>query len=222
MSQYWIAPSLLSADFFKLGEEINAALTAGADLLHIDVMDHHYVPNLTFGPLICESIRKNGIKAPLDVHLMVKPVDELIVKFAKAGATYITFHPEASEHIDRSIQLIKSFGCKAGLVLNPATPISCLDYTLNQLDMVVIMSVNPGFSGQTLIPKTLEKARKVRDIIRDSGLPIRLEMDGGLNPSNVIEAASAGVDTFVMGSAFFSASNYKNIINTVRGGLNDV
>ena len=214
---YRIAPSILSADFARLGEEVRNVLVAGADVVHFDVMDNHYVPNLTIGPLVCEALRKHGVTAPIDVHLMVKPVDRIIPDFAKAGATYITFHPEASEHIDRTIGLIKENGCKAGLVFNPATPLDVLEYMLPKLDMILLMSVNPGFGGQKFIPHTLVKARQVRKMIDASGLKIRLEIDGGVGPANIREVAEAGVDTFVAGSAVFSKKNDKdkNHYNTI-------
>ena len=214
---YQIAPSILSANFARLGEEVDNVLASGADIVHFDVMDNHYVPNLTIGPLVCEALRKHGVTAPIDVHLMVKPVDRIIPDFAKAGATYITFHPEASEHIDRTIGLIKENGCKAGLVFNPATPLDVLEYMLPKLDMVLLMSVNPGFGGQKFIPHTLVKARQVRKMIDASGLPIRLEIDGGVGPANIREVAEAGVDTFVAGSAVFGKKNDKdkNHYNTI-------
>ena len=214
---YQIAPSILSANFARLGEEVDNVLASGADIVHFDVMDNHYVPNLTIGPLVCEALRKHGVTAPIDVHLMVKPVDRIIPDFAKAGATYITFHPEASEHIDRTIGLIKENGCKAGLVFNPATPLDVLEYMLPKLDMILLMSVNPGFGGQKFIPHTLVKARQVRKMIDASGLKIRLEIDGGVGPANIREVAEAGVDTFVAGSAVFSKKNDKdkNHYNTI-------
>jgi ribulose-phosphate 3-epimerase len=214
---YQIAPSILSANFARLGEEVDNVLASGADIIHFDVMDNHYVPNLTIGPLVCEALRKHGVTAPIDVHLMVKPVDRIIPDFAKAGATYITFHPEASEHIDRTIGLIKENGCKAGLVFNPATPLDVLEYMLPKLDMILLMSVNPGFGGQKFIPHTLVKARQVRKMIDASGLKIRLEIDGGVGPANIREVAEAGVDTFVAGSAVFGKKNDKdkNHYNTV-------
>jgi ribulose-phosphate 3-epimerase len=214
---YQIAPSILSANFARLGEEVDNVLASGADIIHFDVMDNHYVPNLTIGPLVCEALRKHGVTAPIDVHLMVKPVDRIIPDFAKAGATYITFHPEASEHIDRTIGLIKENGCKAGLVFNPATPLDVLEYMLPKLDMILLMSVNPGFGGQKFIPHTLAKARQVRKMIDASGLKIRLEIDGGVGPANIREVAEAGVDTFVAGSAVFGKKNDKdkNHYNTV-------
>ena len=207
---YQIAPSILSANFARLGEEVDNVLAAGADIVHFDVMDNHYVPNLTIGPLVCEALRKHGVTAPIDVHLMVKPVDRIIPDFAKAGATYITFHPEASEHIDRTIALIKESGCKAGLVFNPATPLEILEYTLPKLDMVLLMSVNPGFGGQKFIPHVLDKARKVRKMIDAGKYNCRLEIDGGVGPANIKEVAEAGVDTFVAGSAIFSKRNDKD------------
>ena len=214
---YQIAPSILSANFARLGEEVDNVLASGADIVHFDVMDNHYVPNLTIGPLVCEALRKHGVTAPIDVHLMVKPVDRIIPDFAKAGATYITFHPEASEHIDRTIGLIKENGCKAGLVFNPATPLDVLEYMLPKLDMILLMSVNPGFGGQKFIPHTLVKARQVRKMIDASGLQIRLEIDGGVGPANIREVAEAGVDTFVAGSAVFGKKNDKdkNHYNTI-------
>ncbi|GAB1394844.1 ribulose-phosphate 3-epimerase [Rhodocyclaceae bacterium] len=222
---YRIAPSILSANFAKLGEEVDNVLAAGADIVHFDVMDNHYVPNLTIGPLVCEALRKHGVTAPIDVHLMVKPVDRIIPDFAKAGATYITFHPEASEHVDRTIGLIKENGCKAGLVFNPATPLDVLEYTLDKLDMVLLMSVNPGFGGQKFIPYVLDKARAVRKMINDRGLKTELEIDGGVGPANIAEVARAGVDTFVAGSAVFGKRNekdpnrYDTIIGEMRAAL---
>ena len=200
-----IAPSILSANFAKLGEEVDNVLSAGADWVHFDVMDNHYVPNLTIGPLVCEALRKHGVTAPIDVHLMVEPVDRIVPDFAKAGATLISFHPEASRHVHRTIQLIKSLGCQAGLVLNPATPVEVLDYVLEELDLVLLMSVNPGFGGQAFIPSALEKLRKVRERIDRSGKTIRLEIDGGVKADNIAEIAAAGADTFVAGSAIFNA-----------------
>jgi ribulose-phosphate 3-epimerase len=222
---YQIAPSILSANFARLGEEVDNVLASGADIVHFDVMDNHYVPNLTIGPLVCEALRKHGVTAPIDVHLMVKPVDRIIPDFAKAGATYITFHPEASEHIDRTIGLIKENGCKAGLVFNPATPLDVLEYMLPKLDMILLMSVNPGFGGQKFIPHTLAKARQVRKMIDASGLKIRLEIDGGVGPANIREVAEAGVDTFVAGSAVFGKKNdkdknhYNSVIAEMRAEL---
>jgi ribulose-phosphate 3-epimerase len=214
-----IAPSILAADFANLGQEVNAVLDAGAKYIHFDVMDNHYVPNLSFGPLVCSALRKNGVAAPIDVHLMVEPVDSLIQPFAEAGATYITFHPEASKHVDRTIQLINSFGCKAGLVLNPATPVSILDYTLDKLDMVLLMSVNPGFGGQSFIPHVLDKLKTVRKLIDTSGKEIRLEVDGGVNLENISDIYNAGADTFVIGSALFKTDNYKTFVDTALGKL---
>ena len=216
MSQCLIAPSILSADFARLGEEVDNVLKAGADWVHFDVMDNHYVPNLTIGPLVCEALRKHGVSAPIDVHLMVKPVDRIIPDFAKAGATYISFHPEASEHIDRTIQLIHSLGCKAGLVFNPATPLNYLDHTLHSLDLVLIMSVNPGFGGQSFIPGALDKLRRVRQLIDASGRDIRLEVDGGVKADNIAAIAAAGADTFVAGSAIFNAPDYAAVIASMR------
>ena len=220
MQTPWIAPSILSADFARLGEEVNAVLAAGADLVHVDVMDNHYVPNLTIGPMVCEALRKHGVTAPLDVHLMVKPVDRIVPDFARAGATYISFHPEASEHVDRTIELIRENGCKPGLVLNPATPLSCLDHTLLKLDLVLVMSVNPGFGGQKFIPGALEKLRAVRKLIDASGKPIRLEIDGGVKVDNIGEIARAGADMFVAGSAIFGARDYQATISAMRAVLN--
>jgi len=214
-----IAPSILSADFAKLGEEVDNVLTAGADIVHFDVMDNHYVPNLTIGPLVCEALRNHGVTAPIDVHLMVKPVDRIIPDFASAGASYITFHPEASEHIDRTINLIKENGCKAGLVFNPATSLNHLDHVIDQLDMVLLMSVNPGFGGQSFIPQTLEKLRTVRKLIDSKGLQTRLEIDGGVKIDNIKEIASAGADTFVAGSAIFNTEDYKSTIDKMRSEL---
>ena len=216
MSPCLIAPSILSANFAKLGEEVDNVLKAGADWVHFDVMDNHYVPNLTIGPLVCEALRKHGVTAPIDVHLMVKPVDRIVPDFAKAGATYISFHPEASEHVHRTVQLIKASGCKAGLVLNPATPVGVLDYVLDELDLVLLMSVNPGFGGQAFIPSALDKLRVVRDRIDRSGRDIRLEIDGGVKADNIREIAAAGADTFVAGSAIFNAPDYANVIARMR------
>ena len=215
----FIAPSILSANFAKLGEEVDNVLNAGADIVHFDVMDNHYVPNLTIGPLVCEALRNHGVTAPIDVHLMVKPVDRIIPDFASAGASYITFHPEASEHIDRTISLIKESGCKAGLVFNPATPLNHLDHVIDQLDMVLLMSVNPGFGGQSFIPETLEKLRVVRDLIDSRNLRTRLEIDGGVKIENIKEIASAGADTFVAGSAIFNTNDYKKTIDKMRSEL---
>ncbi len=212
----WIAPSILSADFARLGEEVRNVLGAGADVVHFDVMDNHYVPNLTIGPLVCEALRRHGITAPIDVHLMVKPVDRIIPDFAKAGASYITFHPEASEHIDRTLGLIRENGCKSGLVFNPATPLHYLDYVLDKVDMVLLMSVNPGFGGQSFIPSTLPKIAAVRQIIDRSGRDIRLEVDGGIKVDNIGAVAAAGADTFVAGSAIFNAKDYAATIAQMR------
>lgn len=219
MPDYKIAPSILSADFARLGEEVNAVLAAGADMVHFDVMDNHYVPNLTIGPLVCEALRKFGVKADIDVHLMVKPVDRIVPDFANAGATYITFHPEASEHVDRTLQLIKNSGCKCGLVFNPATPLSYLQYTLEKIDMVLLMSVNPGFGGQSFIPSALTKLKQARELIAASGRPIRLEIDGGVKTENIREIAEAGADTFVSGSAIFGTPNYKATLAAMRAEL---
>jgi ribulose-phosphate 3-epimerase len=218
-NEYWIAPSILSANFAKLGEEVDNVLSAGADIIHFDVMDNHYVPNLTIGPLVCEALRKYGVRCPIDVHLMVEPVDDLVPMFAKAGASFITFHPEATRHIDRTLQLIKSFDLKAGLVFNPATPLSYLDYVLDKLDIIMLMSVNPGFGGQSFIPSTLDKLVQVRKIIDQSKLNIRLEVDGGVKVSNIAEIARAGADTFVAGSAIFGQDDYKRVINEFRENL---
>ncbi len=219
MKQSWIAPSILSANFARLGEEVDAVLAAGADVVHFDVMDNHYVPNLTVGPLVCEALRKHGVTAPIDVHLMVKPVDRIVPDFAKAGATLISFHPEASEHVHRTIQLIRASGCQAGLVLNPATPVEVLDYVLDELDMVLLMSVNPGFGGQSFIPSTLEKLRRVRERIDRSGKPIRLEIDGGVKPDNIAEIAAAGADTFVAGSAIFGQADYGDVVGRMKAAV---
>ena len=217
--QNFIAPSILSADFAKLGEEVDNVLVSGADIVHFDVMDNHYVPNLTIGPLVCDALRSHGVTAPIDVHLMVKPVDRIIPDFAKAGASYITFHPEASEHIDRTIGLIKESGCKAGLVFNPATSLHYLEHVIEQLDMVLLMSVNPGFGGQSFIPSSLEKLRVVRKMSDDRNLSTRLEIDGGVKTNNIREIASAGADTFVAGSAIFNTENYKSTIDEMRSEL---
>ena len=219
MQPFVIAPSILSADFARLGEDVERVLEAGADPVHFDVMDNHYVPNLTIGPMVCSALRKYGITAPIDVHLMVKPVDRMIGEFIDAGASYITFHPEASEHIDRSLQLIKQGGCKAGLVFNPATPLDVLKYVMDKVDMVLLMSVNPGFGGQTFIPGTLDKLREARELIDASGLPIRLQVDGGVNVKNIKEIAQAGADTFVAGSAIFNAPDYAQVISQMRAEL---
>jgi ribulose-phosphate 3-epimerase len=225
MAQDYIAPSILSADFARLGEEVVNVLKAGADIVHFDVMDNHYVPNLTIGPLVCEALRKHGVTAPIDVHLMVKPVDRIVPDFAKAGATYITFHPEASEHVDRTLQLIRDCGCKSGLVFNPATPLSYLEYVMDRIDMVLLMSVNPGFGGQSFIPSALDKLRAARKLIDASGRDIRLEIDGGVKASNIAEIKAAGADTFVAGSAIFSAgkdsdpNRYDTIVGEMRREL---
>ncbi|MCL2892418.1 ribulose-phosphate 3-epimerase [Brenneria tiliae] len=219
MKPFLIAPSILSADFARLGEDTAKVLAAGADVVHFDVMDNHYVPNLTIGPLVLKSLRDYGISAPIDVHLMVKPVDRLIPDFAQAGASFITFHPEASEHVDRSLQLIKDHGCKAGLVFNPATPLSYLDYVMDKVDIILLMSVNPGFGGQSFIPATLDKLRQARRRIDDSGYDIRLEVDGGVKVDNIGAIAAAGADMFVAGSAIFSQPDYRSVIDQMRGEL---
>jgi len=214
------APSILSADFARLGEEVDAVLTAGADWVHFDVMDNHYVPNLTIGPMVCSALRDYGVNAPIDVHLMVKPVDSLIEDFAKAGATYISFHPEASDHVDRSLQLVKKYGCKTGLVLNPATSLNLLENCWEKLDMVLLMSVNPGFGGQNFIPSVLDKISTLRQSIDDKNLNIRLEVDGGIKLDNIAEVSKAGADTFVSGSAIFREKNYQEVISKMRQSLN--
>ncbi|TWT18672.1 ribulose-phosphate 3-epimerase [Luteimonas marina] len=214
-----IAPSILSADFARLGEEVDNVLAAGADWVHFDVMDNHYVPNLTIGPLVCEALRRHGVTAPIDVHLMVEPVDRLVPDFAKAGASLISFHPEASKHVHRTIQLIKAEGCRAGLVLNPATPLDVLDHVLDELDLVLLMSVNPGFGGQAFIPSALDKLRRVRERIDASGRSIRLEIDGGVKPDNIGEIAAAGADTFVAGSAIFGKPDYAAVIAQMRAEI---
>ncbi|MCK9634889.1 ribulose-phosphate 3-epimerase [Methylobacter sp. Wu8] len=219
MNENWIAPSILSANFAKLGEDVDNVLKAGADIVHFDVMDNHFVPNLTIGPLVCEALRKHGVTAPIDVHLMVEPVDRIIPDFAKAGASIITFHPEASVHIDRTLQLIKDCGCKAGLVFNPGTPLHHLDYVMDKLDMILLMSVNPGFGGQSFIPSALDKLRQVRKRIDDSGFDIRLEIDGGVKTDNIRAIKEAGADTFVAGSAIFSQPDYKKVIDDMRAEL---
>lgn len=219
MKDFLIAPSILSANFARLGEEVDNVLAAGADVVHFDVMDNHYVPNLTIGPMVCQALRDHGVTAPIDVHLMVKPVDRIIPDFAKAGATIITFHPETSEHIDRTLQLIKDHGCQAGLVFNPATPLHYLDYVMDKLDVILLMSVNPGFGGQSFIPGTLDKLRQVRAKIDASGFDIRLEIDGGVNVKNIAEIAAAGADMFVAGSAIFNQPDYKAVIDDMRSEL---
>nr|WP_320435791.1 ribulose-phosphate 3-epimerase [Aeromonas veronii] len=219
MKDFLIAPSILSADFARLGDDVAKVLAAGADVVHFDVMDNHYVPNLTIGPMVCQALRDYGIEAPIDVHLMVKPVDRIIPDFAKAGASLITFHPEASDHVDRSLGLIKEMGCQAGLVLNPATSLSCLEYVMDKLDVILLMSVNPGFGGQSFIPGTLDKLHQVRRLIDESGRDIRLEIDGGVKVDNIREIAEAGADMFVAGSAIFSQPDYKAVIDKMRAEL---
>ena len=225
MADFKIAPSILSADFARLGEEVDNVIASGADIVHFDVMDNHYVPNLTIGPLVCEALRKHGVTAPIDVHLMVDPVDRIIPDFAAAGASYITFHPEASKHVDRSLQLIRESDCKSGLVFNPATPLDCLEYVMDKVDMILLMSVNPGFGGQSFIPSALDKLRQARKLIDESGLDIRLEIDGGVKVNNIREIAEAGADTFVAGSAIFGAASdedangYNTVISDMRAEL---
>ena len=219
MTDNWIAPSILSADFAKLGEEVDNVLASGADVVHFDVMDNHFVPNLTIGPLVCDALRKHGVTAPIDVHLMVEPVDRIIPDFAKAGASMITFHPEASTHIDRSLQMIRDLGCKSGLVFNPGTPLHYLDYVMDKVDIILLMSVNPGFGGQSFIPGTLDKLREARKRIDDSGYDIRLEIDGGVKVDNIREIKAAGADMFVAGSAIFSQPDYKKVIDEMRAEL---
>jgi ribulose-phosphate 3-epimerase len=219
MADAWIAPSILSADFAQLGAEVDAVLEAGADLIHFDVMDNHYVPNLTIGPMVCEALRRHGVTAPIDVHLMVTPVDRIVPDFAAAGATFISFHPEATHHIDRTISLIREHGCHPGLVFNPATPLDYLDYTLELIDLVLIMSVNPGFGGQSFIPTALEKIRRVRERIDASGRAIRLEVDGGVKTGNIAEIARAGADTFVAGSAIFNEKDYRAVIEAMHARI---
>ena len=225
MKENLIAPSILSADFARLGEEVDNVLASGADIVHFDVMDNHYVPNLTIGPLVCEALRKHGVTAPIDVHLMIKPVDRIVPDFASAGASYITFHPEASEHVDRTLQLIASEGCKAGLVFNPATPLDLLEHVMDKIDMVLLMSVNPGFGGQSFLPSALDKLRKARKLIDESGRDIRLEIDGGVKVDNIGEIHAAGADTFVAGSAIFGAARdqdpnrYDTVISAMRNAL---
>ena len=218
----YIAPSILSADFSRLGEEVDSVIKAGADIIHFDVMDNHFVPNLTIGPLVCESLRKYGIKAPIDVHLMTEPVDSLIKDFATAGATYITFHPEASTHIHRSLDLIRNLGCKSGLVFSPGTPLNCLEHLIEEIDMILIMSVNPGFGGQSFIKSSLDKISASREIISESGRDIRLEVDGGVKIDNIAEIASAGADTFVAGSAIFGSKNYQKTISSMKEEINSI
>ncbi len=219
MKDFLIAPSILSADFARLGEEVSSVLDAGSDVIHFDVMDNHYVPNLTIGPMVCSALRNYQIAAPIDVHLMITPVDEMILEFAKAGASYISFHPEATAHVDRSLQLIRDQGCKSGLVFNPGTPIDCLEYLIDKIDVILLMSVNPGFGGQKFLPSTLKKLVKVRRLIDDAGLPIRLEVDGGISVENIREVADAGADMFVAGSAIFNSNDYSATIRAMRKEL---
>ena len=219
MRDFQIAPSILAADFARLGADVEAVLEAGADIVHFDVMDNHYVPNLSVGPMVCKALRDYGIQAPIDVHLMVQPVDALVGMFADAGATYITFHPDASTHVDRTLQLIRNVGCKSGLVFNPATSLDALKYVMDKVDMILLMSVNPGFGGQSFIPSTLDKLREARKLINESGLDIRLEVDGGVGPANIAAAAEAGADTFVAGSAIFGKPDYKAVIDSMREAL---
>jgi ribulose-phosphate 3-epimerase len=219
MNKQWIAPSILSADFARLGEEVRSVLDAGADMIHFDVMDNHYVPNLTIGPMVCEALRKHGITAPIDVHLMVQPVDRIIADFAAAGASWISIHPEATEHVDRSLSLIREHGCRAGLVFNPATPLHWLDYVMDKVDMILIMSVNPGFGGQKFIPAALAKLAEAKERIRRSGREIRLEIDGGVKVENIAEIARAGADTFVAGSAIFGSADYRSTIAAMRQAI---
>ena len=219
MRDFQIAPSILAADFARLGADVEAVLEAGADIVHFDVMDNHYVPNLSVGPMVCKALRDYGIQAPIDVHLMVQPVDALVGMFADAGATYITFHPDASTHVDRTLQLIRDAGCKSGLVFNPATSLDALNYVMDKVDMILLMSVNPGFGGQSFIPSTLDKLREARKLIDESGLDIRLEVDGGVGPANIAAAAEAGADTFVAGSAIFGKPDYKAVIDSMREAL---
>lgn len=221
MKDFLIAPSILSADFARLGDEVNAVLNAGADVVHFDVMDNHYVPNLTIGPMVCEALRKHKITAPIDVHLMVSPVDQLILDFAKAGASYISFHPEATSHVDRSLQLIRDQGCKSGLVFNPGTPLTCLEYLMDKVDVILLMSVNPGFGGQKFIPGTLKKLQEARKLIDESPHSIRLEIDGGVGVGNIREIADAGADMFVAGSAIFNSNDYAETIAAMRAQLSE-